>query len=56
MKKLPELLALSIGLGILSLAGTIAWQSVESGARRAPMVETAADHEPMQSGVIASGR
>ncbi len=57
MKKLPELLALSIGMGVLSLAGVIAWQSVEAStipvAETAPAASTA---EPLQAGVITSRR
>jgi hypothetical protein len=32
MKKLPELIALGIGLSCLALAGAIAWVNVESPA------------------------
>jgi hypothetical protein len=55
MKKLPELIALSIGMGVLSLVGAIAWQSVEPEV--SPLAETApAKAEPLQAGVIATGR
>jgi hypothetical protein len=60
MKKLPEFLALSIGMGVLSLAGAIAWQTVEHDPLQAPVVEmapaTPEDGRPMQAGVISTGR
>lgn len=53
MKKLPELIALGIGMGVLSLAGAIAWQSVENKAH--PVVETEpAAAMPLQSGMVPS--
>lgn len=60
MKKLPEFLALSIGMGVLSLAGAIAWQTVEHDTLQAPVVEMAPtspeEGRPMQAGVISTGR
>ena len=60
MKKLPEFLALSIGMGVLSLAGVIAWQTVEHDTLRTPVAESspasAAEGRPMQAGVVATGR
>ncbi len=53
MKKLPELIALGIGMGVLSLAGAIAWQSVQNKAH--PVVETEpAATMPLQSGMVPS--
>ncbi len=63
MEKLPEFLALSIGMGILSLAGVIAWQSAQNEQNmplNSPVVEiapaTTPDTRPMQARVVASGR
>ena len=56
MKKLPELIALSIGMGVLSLAGVIAWQSVEASTH--PVTETtpATTATPLQTGMVPSRR
>ena len=60
MKKLPEFLALGIGMGVLSLAGVIAWQTTEHETLRAPIAESspasAAEVRPVQAGVVATGR
>ena len=60
MKKLPEFLALSIGMGVLSLAGAIAWQTVEHDSLRAPVAESAPatpdEGRPLQAGIVPTGR
>ena len=63
MKKLPEILALSIGMGFLSLAGAIAWHSVEGEALSSDTTTLeedapteAASDRALQAGVVASGR
>lgn len=60
MKKLPEFLALSIGMGVLSLAGAIAWQTIEHEPLQAPLAETTpvspAEGRPMQAGIVPTGR
>ena len=60
MKKLPELVALSIGLGFLSLVGALAYHSVESEQlHQATISETSesvpASPAPMRSSIIPSG-
>lgn len=36
MKKLPEFIALTVGLGMLSLVGAVAWRTVDADALAAP--------------------
>ena len=59
MKKLPEFVALSIGLGLLSLMGAIAWQSVEADQLSTPLADdvpsASIQSMPVQAGVV-SGR
>ncbi len=54
MKKLPEFIALGIGIGLLSLAGSIAWMTVE--ADRSTLTAAAVRAEQVQAASVLRAR
>ena len=56
MKKLPEFIALGVGFGLLSLAGAIAWTTLEPQDVLEAQAIRQAPERTQQAGVLPSAR